>query len=94
MTSSIWKYPLTPGKSQTVSMPSGATPLSVGVAQGEMCLWAAVTTEAPRVQRTINVLGTGWDWQGHPPGKFIGTVVFGKTLLGDCVWHVFDAGPY
>lgn len=90
MSERIWKYEILPGKT-TLSMPSHARVLSVGV-QGDMIvLWALVNPEYAYEQRQFRAFGTGWvisddDW-GNGPTKIIGTV-----QQAGLVWHIFEVG--
>lgn len=84
----IWEYPLSLTDLQPVEMPRGAIVLSVDAQKGQVCLWAMVNVESPRVLRQVRIFGTG-----HPidPEKlqsmdFVGTAVDATCGL---VWHIW-----
>lgn len=85
MATEIWKFPVV--GSSAVLMPEGAVILSAGEQDGVICIWAVVNISKPKVERTIEVIGTGWrmDWSAR---VFIGTV----QMLNGLVFHVFDGG--
>jgi hypothetical protein len=81
----IWKYTLAEVEND-VEMPQGAQILTVASQFNEICVWARVDPEAPRVTRTFYVVGTGCsDLEG------VGTY-YGSALLDDgkYVFHVFE----
>jgi hypothetical protein len=86
----IWKFELPWEDFPTVRMPRGARPLSCGIQEGKLCVWALIPDPAqtPVLQR-FRLAGTG-----HPLtpvvtaySPFIGTVQF-----ADLVFHVFYLG--
>lgn len=85
--SRIWKFELPIEDEPTISMPTKAHALSVGVQGGALVLWAYVPEpDATKESRHFFVVGTGnpipWDLTAS---TFIGTV-----QIGSFVWHVFD----
>jgi hypothetical protein len=86
MNLSIWKYQFDVSDAVTITMPSYAKLLHVGVQLGRLTVWALVDPEEKMVKRTIRIFGTG-----HPiPEDEIGYV--GTVIQGMFVWHIFDAG--
>lgn len=88
----IWKFPFRIADNVTLLMPAGAQLLHVGPSnepgRGDLCLWALVYPEQGKVQRHLNVYGTGHQVDHrHHKETHVGTVE-----LGAFVWHVFDAG--
>jgi len=79
----IHKYQIHIADHQTVSMPTGATLLTVQMQHGQPCLWAEVDTSRPEEYVPISMCGTG---HPIPAGRYIGTV-----QLDGFVWHYFDA---
>lgn len=83
----IWKFDLEILESQEVRMPEGARVLSVENQMERLVLYALVDTQAPKMERTVHIRGTG-----HPiaprliQAEFIGTV---KMVDGALMWHVF-----
>jgi hypothetical protein len=81
----IWKYTLEIG-TNVLEVPSFAEPLHVAPQQNTICIWFLVLDQCEKVDRPIDVYGTG-----HPIPEFqtarnhIGTV-----QMGDFVWHVFE----
>ena len=49
----IWKFPLATTDRQTVSVPAGATALSVAEQNGGLSLWAMIDTEEKEKTRTV-----------------------------------------
>lgn len=104
----IWKF--TPDRAQNqhgrfvLPAPLGAKPLSVGVQDGELVVWALVDTDAAPGALVVWVAGTG---EGLPPrlepllalaalGKVFGAsgeVPFlGTVQQGPFAWHVWAVG--
>jgi hypothetical protein len=85
----IWKYPLEITDRQTVQVPKGARPLSVGLdGDGQLCVWIRVKPNherGPQEDVAFNIFGTGDPIIGHP-GRFLGTV----TAPNGLVWHIFE----
>lgn len=81
----IWKYELELTDIQFVSMPFGSRLLSVGNQDGKLCLWALVDPDKAKVDRQIEVIGTG-----NPIPKYAGECDFiGTAIISPFVWHVF-----
>lgn len=83
----IWKYELKVTDMQSVAMPGGAEILSVAEQNGMLCMWAMAEVNQRKVDRFIEIIGTG-----NPvpvdmgvDRKFIGTVV-----MTPFEWHVFE----
>lgn len=85
----IWKYELEIA-SQQVSIPKGAKILSVANQDGEICLWALVDQHAPTEERSIEVIGTGWDLKRDYKSIASELTFIGTVLVGSYVWHVFE----
>jgi len=88
----IWKYPLEIEDEQEITMPEGASILSVADQGGRLCMWVLVNPNARGRKHIIRIYGTG-----HPcPNNIeflehLGTVVMSS---GNLVWHVFyDRSP-
>lgn len=79
----IWKFILDDPISE-IRMPKGAHPISTHKHLGQICVWAEVDSEAPKVIHRFNVMETG---EPVPDGKFLGSV-----LLNKFVFHVYDDG--
>lgn len=90
---SIWKFKVDPEK--PVEMPAGARLLSVAFQGDDLCVWAEVDPDAPKVQRRFTVVGTGHDLPSAP-GEFVGTAhtdgIAGIFGFGALVFHVYDQG--
>lgn len=81
----IWKYELKLVDRQAVSMPIGATILSVANQRGNLCLWAKVNPRHNHpTNRIIQIVETGNPIPNEEM-TFIGTVV-----IDPFVWHVFE----
>lgn len=83
----IWKFGLPLEDKVAIEMPEGAKVLSVGVQQGNPCIWAMVNARAPKVLRSFYVHGTGHRVDIPYDARFIGTI---QLLDGGLVFHVFD----
>lgn len=82
----IHKYELEITDHQTLSMPLGATILSVDQQAGTLYLWAEVDPTNPKSDRHFDVIGTGNPISTKAAcRRFVGTVV-----IGAFVWHVFE----
>jgi hypothetical protein len=82
----IYKYPLP--WAGDIQIPHGAAPLSVGVQNGDIVLWARVNPNTNIVRRRFPIYGTGH--QIHVRDML--APLIGTCFDGDLVWHVFDAG--
>lgn len=78
----IYKYVLRLIDTQKVAIPSKALVLSVQEQRGEICLWALVETEDPKVVWTVDIYGTGTPIEKD--GTYLGTV-----QMETFVWHIF-----
>ena len=81
---SVWKFKLEVTDLQQVEMPQGAQLMTVQEQGGELCLWAAVDTEAPKESRTIEIIGTGNPFH-EASRRYVASV-----QQGVFVWHVFE----
>lgn len=82
----IWKYPITPNTSTTMSMPAGAKILSVHEQHGYVCMWALVEPKNELENRSFEVFGTGHDIVD------IDMDYLGMASLdgGSLIFHVFE----
>jgi hypothetical protein len=93
MTTTIWKYEFKKPR-ETFEMPDGATPLCVDM-QTYPCLWALVSPDADKLERTFELIATGEEIQLRH-SMYIGTVMmpsaFAVSLMGvpNLVWHIFE----
>jgi hypothetical protein len=86
----IWKFPVPSEDDFTLEMPAGSVPLSVGVQNGEIVLWAAVNSASEAMERHRFFLrGTGHPLRGAFFHRFVGTVQLERLGL---VFHLFDGG--
>ena len=82
----IFKYKLKLTDLQFIDMPEDAAVLSVGVQEGNICLWVLVEDAGPLRSRAVQIIGTGNPIAASPAGRFVGRV---ETHGGALVWHVF-----
>lgn len=81
----VWKCPLKVLEHQRVTMPEGATPLSLQMQEGQPILWAFVDPDAKPVIRNVFMLGTGHGSLEDPDAyEHLGTV-----QISGFVWHYF-----
>lgn len=86
---SIHKYKLAATAEQILEMPPGARLLSVGEADGRLCLWALVENGPSTDRRRIIMHGPASPVKPETMARpHLGTVV----LRSGFVWHVFDGG--
>ena len=85
----IWKYKLNPVDIQTVKMPAGSVILSCQVQDDVPCLWAKVEPELKKIERVIEIIGTGTPISEslNIERVFIDTV---QLHGGSLVFHVFE----
>jgi hypothetical protein len=67
-------------------MPEGAQPLSLGIQDGIIVMWAMIDPENNAQYAYIHLVGTGEDTD-YSPDSFIGTVQEASGF----VWHAFWA---
>ena len=80
----VFKYPVDVCDVIKVSLPHGAKPLHFGFQNDQLCLWALVTPENPKMEYAFRMAGTG-----HPIdtcGEFINTLMCRDNTL---VFHFF-----
>lgn len=83
---SIWKFSLEVADKQAVHMPVKAKVLCVQSQHDQPCIWALCDTNAPSVERTFAVYGTGHQHE-QIKGEYVGTC---QCHGGALVWHVFE----
>lgn len=91
----VWKFgPLYP-KANTIEMPKGAKILtvgwqSVGGTSSGLFVWALVNPTAPKEQRRVGVLPTGFETVPDDgfAYKYLGTA---HNMDNGSVWHFFEA---
>lgn len=89
----IWKFPFKLAGRTEVLMPDGAKLLHVAQSNelgrgGDLCVWAQVWPDFPKVRRVLRVFGTGQlGVPSRPDARYVGTV-----HIDGFVWHVFDEG--
>jgi len=92
---SIWKYNVEPNIiNQEYYLPEGAQIVSFGLDPADnMCFWARVNTNAPKVARMVACVGTGWPLD-NVYSKSNGRQVefIGSLTHGPYVGHLFDLG--
>lgn len=79
----IYKYILEFDKKQQIELPLDAEMLSVQLQNGQICLWAKVSTTLPKIKRVIHIYGTGHHIE-EDNLSYIGTVQDGGYVL-----HIF-----
>lgn len=86
MMKTIFKYELNV-HDVILKLPLGAEILNVQLQNGKPVLWALVNPENELVDRSICIVGTGWDVKGNM--QYINTYMDGYF-----VWHVFELIQY
>lgn len=85
MTQRVWKYELKSVLSD-LHMPVGAEILTVQLQHDQICLWAKVNVNAPKVKRTFQMIGTD-HVIADDRVTYIGTV---QLVDGNLVFHIFE----
>lgn len=84
----IHKYPLVRTVEQGITVPTQAVWLDVQIQNDGIVLWAKVDAERSKTDRTVIIVGTGWDmeplYERYGVMDYIGTVQDGAL-----VWHIF-----
>lgn len=84
----VWKFPLLK-QNNTLEMPTGSKVLTVGLQQGELCLWAQVPTLTKLMElRSFHVIGTGMQWHSSHDVRYVGTIIVGPP--DHLVWHIYE----
>ncbi len=94
MATRIYKYPIGVDDTFSLRMHRGARVLCVQLQRapetgGDLCVWAMVDTDAPLVERTFALRGTGHDCTGLGDKPHVGTF---QLAGGAFVGHLFDLG--
>lgn len=84
MSTTIWKYtlPLDEGAYHKVTMPDGAAEIHVAAQDGNPCVWAMVSPEAPPRTAYFEIIGTGRPVPDN-------SIYLGTAHTPPYVWHVF-----
>ena len=80
----IWKFSLYTDNVQQIEMPGLSHVLCFQKQDGEICIWAEVNDELPKVTRTFKIVMTGEELPDEDL-RYIGTVQDGAF-----VWHLFE----
>ena len=84
MSRKIWKMALEHAPRQVIDTPSEWRPLSFGNQEGTPTLWFEAHPGTPLTARMVFLAFTG---EEVPPGRYVGTAVFGMT--GMLVVHCY-----
>lgn len=82
----IYKYPLTEGQIQVLSLPEDYEILSVQGQDNVPCLWALVNPHLPKVNVQIGIYGTGHNVYAEALRHISTFQLFGGSL----VFHAFE----
>ena len=88
MSRAVWKFPL--GTLAIVSVPATAVPVLVALdpATGQPGIWLEIDLDAPKVERTFGIFGTGHTIEGN--GGYPSPLHVGSVVQGLYVWHVYE----
>lgn len=86
----IWKYGIYPiDNVQTYDMPAGAEIASFGKdANGDLCFWAIVNTDAPMIEKRMWCVGTGWPLDDIGMAQEVAYI--GMVVNGPYIWHLIE----
>lgn len=87
MARAIWKFEVQVEETFQVSLPEGATVLSVDVQYGVPQMWALVEPGKPLRLRTFHVYGTGHVHSVNAFSRFVGSF---QLMNGSFVGHLFE----
>lgn len=82
---SKWKKPFLSSNIITLEMPKNAKPISVGVQNKQICLWAEVSKKNELETREFYIFGTGAKCPEN--GTYIGTVMLFEQTG---VFHIYS----
>jgi hypothetical protein len=86
---SIWKYQIEIIDEQTITIPKGATILSVQNQDNTTCIWALIDSNNEKIKRSVAVVGTGNPFLLNDSNyDYIGTIQSNRNYF-NFVWHVF-----
>lgn len=84
----VWKYKLS-SNHEEITMPIGATLLSVGFQDSELMLWALVDSSLIKEKIKFRILGTGHVIENNIiNAQFIGTAIDMESGLVFHVWKI------
>lgn len=84
----IFKYQLSITDTQIIKMPKGADPFTAQFQGDDLCVWAAVESDAELEDREFRIFGTGAPLDLSGVFRFLNTV-----QQGPLVWHIFTKVP-
>lgn len=84
----IFKYPLDVVDTQVIKLPKGADPFTAQFQSDQLCIWAAVDTDAELEDREFRIIGTGQPLDLSGVFRYLSTV-----QQGSFVWHIFTKVP-
>lgn len=82
----IWKYEFPIEDTFEQELPRGAQFLAVQTHLGTPCFWVLVDDQAPLVNRTFAMKGTGHPFDETELLSYLGTI---QHRGGEYVWHLF-----
>lgn len=94
----IFKYKLKNLERSTIQMPANGFIFSAGFdAEENICVWAMIDKEEPLEDRTVWVLGTGWEVEDmiKSANSHNMMLTFHSTIVDKhgYVWHCFAENP-
>ena len=84
----IFKYQLEIKDTQVIKIPKGADPFTAQFQGEQLCVWAAVETDAELEDREFRIFGTGQPLDLSGVFRYLSTV-----QQGSLVWHIFTKVP-
>lgn len=86
MTMTVWKAVLKPLPLQTIEVPEGTEFLIAREQHDKICVWYRCDPNAPKVARSVAIVGTGHAAAEPPHWHYIGTA---SLYGGSEMYHVF-----
>lgn len=87
MSKSIWKFPLEITDVQQIEMPADAEILTIQTQDGQPCIWALVSLNAPKKKVAFEIFGTGHPVPENAKRRYVGTY---QLSGGALVFHCFE----
>lgn len=84
----VWKFHLPTEDRVVARMPEGAQILSAQIQHGELYVWAVCDSDAPRLQRSFRIIGTGHEIDFDlDRARYINTF---QLHDGALVFHIYE----
>ena len=91
MSRTIWKLTLPdPGDLHHAPLPAGARVVHAAIQRGAYVAWVEVDPDAPVIDTTVHVVGTGWPIPEDMYGADVRLEHRATLIASPFVWHVYQ----